>query len=188
MNHRLHLRFEQLENATEKLLRAAEALGDQSHQVPAPGQWSAAHVVQHLVVAEQGVEQYIQHKLQQKEGLRTADLKGRFRSLLLRVLLRLPGMKFRAPERLAALMPADSAIPSLAELRQQWAATRRKLERLLNEYPSPLMNQAIFKHPRVGMLTIQQTLDFMLDHVLHHQQQLTRIGKTLAAAKPQSAA
>ncbi|WP_345226322.1 DinB family protein [Hymenobacter koreensis] len=180
MNHRLNIRFEQLELATEKLLRAAEALGARSHEVPAAGQWSAAHVVHHLLVAEQGIEQYIQQKLLQEEGLRKVSLKGRLRALLLRILLRVPGLKFRAPQRLAQLSPAEGAgIPPMSELRQQWASSRRTLEQLLNEYPSRLMSKAIFKHPRVGMLTIQQTLDFMLDHVLHHQQQLTRISKSL---------
>ncbi|GAB2952670.1 hypothetical protein GCM10027048_17330 [Hymenobacter coalescens] len=183
MNHRLHLRFEQLERATEQLLNAAESLGERAYTAPAPGQWSAAHVVHHLVTSEAGIGQYVQHKLLEQDQLAQGDFAMKLRATLLRVLLRLPGFKFKAPSRLADLTPADAAqLPPLAEMRRQWASARRQLEQLLNEYPSRLTHRAIFKHPRVGMLTIGQTLDFMLDHVLHHRQQLTRISKALGAA------
>ncbi|AYA36671.1 DinB family protein [Hymenobacter oligotrophus] len=183
MNHRLHLRFEQLENATEKLLQSAENLGEQAYQLPAPGQWSAAHVVHHLLASEAAIGQYLQQKLREQTQLGSGTMAMRFRSGLLRLLLRLPGIKFKAPSRVAALTPATAAdLPSLADMRAQWLASRRQLEHLLNEFPGQLISRAIFKHPRAGMLTIQQTLDFMLDHVLHHQQQLGRIGKALRKA------
>ncbi|KUG07469.1 DinB family protein [Solirubrum puertoriconensis] len=180
MNHRLHLRFEQLEHATEKLLRAAESLGEQAYQAPAPGQWSAAHVVHHLLSSEAAIGQYLQQKLREQSQLTNGTLGMRLRAGLLRLLLRLPGIKFKAPGRVAALTPAAATdLPALADMRAQWMASRRQLENLLNEFPDQLVNRAIFKHPRVGMLTIQQTLDFLLDHVLHHQQQLGRISKML---------
>lgn len=177
MNHRLHLRFEQLERATARLLHAAEALGDKTHQAPGPGQWSAAQVVHHLVAAETGIGQYIDKKLLQTEELEKAGLRHTLKSLLLRALLRLPFIKFEAPARVKAL--TTDTVPPLPELQREWAAARRRLEQTLNEYPSQLLNRAIFKHPRSGMLTIYQTLDFMLDHVLHHQRQLERIAKVV---------
>lgn len=177
MNHRLHLRFEQLERATSRLLAAAAALGDKAHQVPAPGQWSAAQVVHHLLMAETGIGQYIDKKLQQTDELKKAGVAHTLKSLLLRVLLRLPFTKFEAPTRIKAL--TTEVVPPLPELQQEWAAVRRRLEQTLNEYPGKLLGRAIFKHPRSGMLTIYQTLDFMLDHVLHHQRQLERIAKAV---------
>lgn len=177
MNHRLHLRFEQLELATTHLLQAAEALGSSAHQSPGPGQWSAAQVVQHLLVAETGIAQYLEKKLQQTEDLEKAGIAHTLKSLLLRGLLRLPFTRFKAPKRLAELTPDE--VDSLPELQTEWQSIRRRLEQLLNEYPSRLLDRAIFKHPRSGMLTIYQTLDFMLDHVLHHQRQVDRIAKAL---------
>lgn len=177
MNNRLHLRLEQLEHATERLLASAAALGDKAHQAPGPGQWSAAQVVQHLVLSETGIGQYIEKKVLQEEGLQKAGIAAFLKSKLLRVLLRLPFTRFKAPSYLAKMMPEQA--PPISELRAEWEAVRRRLERLLNEYPSQLTNRAIFKHPRTGMLTIYQTLDFMLDHVLHHQKQLERITRAL---------
>jgi uncharacterized damage-inducible protein DinB len=178
MNHRLHIRFEQLEHATNRLLASAAVLGEQAYQAPSPGQWSAAQVVQHLVVAETGIGLYVEKKVLQAEGLQAGGIGSFLKSRLLRVLLRLPFTRFKAPASLTKLTP--EAVPPLAELRAEWEASRRRLERTLNEYPGKLLNRTIFKHPRSGMLTITQTLDFMLDHILHHQKQLERITKQVA--------
>ena len=180
MNHRLHLRFEQLEHATTRLLQTATEMGSKAHQPPGPGQWSAAQVVQHLLVAETGIGQYIEKKLHHSEDLEKGSLAHVLKSLLLRGLLRLPFTRFKAPARLADLTPEQVA--PLAQLHEEWQSVRRRLEQTLNEYPSTLLDRAIFKHPRSGMLTIYQTLDFMLDHVLHHQKQLGRIRKAVGSA------
>ena len=177
MNHRLHLRLEQLERATENLLRAAEALGPAATTAPGPGQWSAAQVVHHLVLAEAGITAYLQKKLAAQERLERGGVRAQLRAGLLRLALRLPGLRFKTPPR-AGIEPAAQA-PPLPELRRQWSQIRRQLEQLLNEFPGTQLHHAIFKHPRSGMLTIGQTLNFMLDHVLHHQQQLRRITKAI---------
>lgn len=178
MNHRLHVRLEQLERATDTLLRTAEALGPAITTAPGPGQWSAAQVVHHLVLAETGINAYLQKKLASSEQLHRGGVGTQLRSWLLRVLLRLPGLRFKTPKR-AGIEPDAASVPPLPELRRQWEQARRQLEQLLNEFPGRQLNHAIFKHPRSGMLTIGQTLDFMLDHVLHHQQQLRRIAKAV---------
>lgn len=177
MNYRLSIRLEQLERATEHLIQSAEALGNKAHQSPGPEQWSAAQVVQHLLISETGINQYIEKKILAAEGLQHAGVGHFLRSRLLRVLLRVPFLRFQTPAYLAAKTPVTA--PPLPQLRQEWASIRRQLERILNEYPDNLMRRAIFKHPRSGMLTIAQTLDFMLDHVLHHQRQMARITKAV---------
>ncbi|RPD48484.1 DinB family protein [Hymenobacter sediminis] len=178
MNHRLHLQFEQLEHATTRLLQSVYALGEKAYQSPGTGQWSGAQVVQHLVVSETGIGQYMEKKLLQADALAKAGIGSVLKSGLLRLLLRLPFTRFKAPAHLTKLTP--TVVPPLPELQAEWEAIRRRLERLLNEYPGNLLNRAIFKHPRSGMLTIYQTMDFMLDHVLHHQKQVARISKALA--------
>ena len=55
----------------------------------------------------------------------------------------------------------------------------RQLERLLNEFPSRQLSHAIFPHPRSGRINIYQVMDFLLDHLLHHQQQMDRITRAL---------
>lgn len=178
MNHRLHLKFEQLDLATNRLLAAAEALGDEATRSPGPGQWSAAQVVHHLLFIEGNIVRYVDKKLLADEALPKVGLFTRLRAQFVRLLLRLPGFKFPAPRRVAEATNT-AELPSLPELRATWEATRRHLERLLNAFPSQQLNRAIFPHPRSGNITIYQVMEFLLDHVLHHQQQLGRISKAL---------
>ncbi|GAC1596937.1 MAG: hypothetical protein NVS3B25_21630 [Hymenobacter sp.] len=186
MNHRLHLKFEQLERATEQLLTSAEALGADSGRAPAPGQWSATQVVHHLLYIESNIVQYVQKKVQADEQLPKVGLFTRLRARFVRLFLRLPGFKVKAPRGVATLTDAGN-LPELPELRRSWAALRRQLERLLNEFPGRSLNRAIFPHPRSGRINIYQVMEFLLDHLLHHQQQMGRIMKALRPAMPVAA-
>lgn len=181
MNHRLHLRLDQLERATDKLLAAAEALGDRAHTAPGPGQWSAAQVVHHLFITEFHIVERVEKKIAQAGPLGRPGLLERGKAKLIGLLFRLPGFRVRAPRGVAELTD-QAAVDSLPALRAEWAAVRRRLERLLNEFPGSLLNRAVFRHPRSGQMTIALTLDFLLDHVLHHRQQLARIASRVASA------
>ena len=178
MNHRLHLKFEQLERATERLLAAAEALGADQAKAPATGKWSAVQVVHHLLFIEGNIVQYIQRKIQADEALPKVGLLTRLRVQFVRLMLRLPGLKFKAPRGVATLTDTGE-VPTLPEMRKTWEASRRQLERLLNEFPSRQMGRAVFPHPRSGRITIYQVMEHLVDHLLHHQQQLARITKAL---------
>lgn len=181
MNHRLHLKFEQLERATEHLLASAEALGPDQNTAPAPGKWSAVQVVHHLFYIEENILKYMQKKLQAEELLPKVSFFTRLRVQFVRLLLRLPGLKFKAPRGVATLTDTGE-VPTLPEMRKTWEASRRQLERLLNEFPSRQQNRAIFPHPRSGRITIYQVMEHLVDHLLHHQQQITRITKALRPA------
>lgn len=179
MTHRLHLLVEQLDRATENALAAAEALGPRAYVAPVPGQWAAAQVIHHLLTAEQRIVQALRHAVAtSSDTWRLSTLKNRLRSALLRVALRLPGLKFKVPPTLAP-PPAPEAIGPLPALREQWSSIRRQLEQVLNEFPSDKLGHTVFRHPRAGWLTVGQTVTSILDHTLHHQQQLNRIGKVL---------
>ena len=181
MNHRLHLKFEQLERATENLLASAEALGTDKTKAPAAGQWSAVQVVHHLLFIESNIIQYVQKKMQSEELLPKTSFFTRLRVQFVRLMLRLPGLKFKAPRGVATLTDAGE-VPTLPEMRQTWEASRRQLERLLNEFPSRQLNRAVFPHPRSGRITIYQVMEHLVDHLLHHQQQMARITKVLRPA------
>lgn len=179
MTHHLHLLIEQLDRATENALASAEALGPRAYVAPVPGQWAAAQVIHHLLTAEKKIADALQKALlSTADSWRLGTLKSTLRSTLLRLALRLPGLKFKVPATLAP-PPAPDEIAPLPELREQWSSIRRQLEQVLNEFPSNKMNHTVFRHPRAGWLTVGQAVTSILDHTLHHQQQLNRISKTL---------
>ena len=179
MTHRLHLLIEQLDLATEHALASAEALGSRAYVPPVPGQWAAAQVIHHVLTAELKIVNALQKALATgHDSWRLGTLKSQLRSVALRLALRLPGLKFKVPPTLPP-PPAPEDIAPLAELRAQWHSIRRRLELVLNEFPSSKLNHTVFRHPRAGWLTVGQTVTSILDHTLHHQQQLNRIVKVL---------
>lgn len=179
MTHRLHLLIEQLDRATENALASAEALGPRAYVAPVPGQWAAAQVIHHLLSAEKKIVNALHKALATSaDTWRLSTLKSKVRSTILRLALRLPGLKFKVPPTLAP-PPTPDEIAPLPELRAQWQSIRRQLEMVLNEFPSNKMQHTVFRHPRAGWLTVGQTVTSILDHTLHHQQQLNRITKVL---------
>ncbi|MGI4734562.1 MAG: DinB family protein [Janthinobacterium lividum] len=179
MTHRLHLLVEQLDRATEQALASAEALGPRAYVAPVPGQWAAAQVIHHLLTAEKAIVRALQKALTTSpNSWRLGTLKNRLRSLLLRLALRLPGLKFKVPPTLPP-PPAPEDLQPLPELREQWNSIRRQLEQVLNEFPGSKLGHTVFRHPRAGWLTVGQTVLSILDHTLHHQQQLNRISKAM---------
>ncbi|MVN75229.1 hypothetical protein GO988_02715 [Hymenobacter sp. HMF4947] len=179
MTHRLHLLVEQLDRATAHALASAEALGPRAYVAPVPGQWAAAQVIHHVLTAEKSIVGALQKTLATDHStLRISTLKNRLRSFMLRLALRIPGLKFKVPPTLPP-PPAPETIAPLPELRTEWDSVRRQLEQVLNEFPSSKLRHTVFRHPRAGWLTIGQTVTSILDHTLHHQQQLNRIAKSL---------
>lgn len=179
MTNRLHLLIEQLDRATERALATAEALGPRAYVAPVPAQWSAAQVVHHLLTAEKTIVAALRRTLAaDHSALRLTNLKGKIRGLLLRLALRVPGLKFKVPPSLTPPPPPEAIAP-LPELRAEWQHIRRDLEQVLHEFPGTKLNHTVFRHPRAGWLTIGQTVNSVLDHTLHHQQQLNRISKAL---------
>ncbi|RZK20457.1 MAG: DinB family protein [Hymenobacter sp.] len=179
MTHRLHLLIEQLDRATEQALASAEALGPRAYVAPVPGQWAAAQVIHHLLTAEQKIANALQQSLlTNSDSWRLGTLKNRLRSVVLRLALRLPGLKFKVPPTLPAPPPPEDIEP-LPELRKRWNSIRRQLEQILHAFPGDKLNHTVFRHPRAGWLTVGQTVASILDHTLHHQQQLNRISKVV---------
>lgn len=179
MTNSLHLLIEQLDRATARALATADALGPRAYVAPVPGEWAAAQVIHHLLTAEKSIAQALRKTLAADHSAwRLSTLGTRGRALLLRLGLRLPGLRFKVPPSLPP-PPAPETIAPLAELRKTWAGIRRELEQVLHEFPSSKHRHTVFRHPRAGWLTLGQTVTSVLDHVLHHQQQLNRIAKVL---------
>lgn len=164
-------RLEALRQAYEQALMQASVA--QQEFKPATGGWSMLQVVRHLVTAEALSTDYLV-----KKNYTNAYKKGgfgtRLRSGLLRLMLRSP-LKFKAPRILAALEPEDGlqAEPLLAE----WQSSREKLKTYLEGFPEEKLAFEIYRHPRSGWLTVEQALQFLGDHLRHHQQQLARLQK-----------
>lgn len=164
-------RLELLRRAYEQTL--AQASVAQQEFKPATGGWSMLQVIRHLVTAETMSTDYLVKK-NYTNAYKKSGMGTRLRSGLLRLMLRSP-LRFKAPRILAALEPQDGlqAKPLLAE----WESSREKLRAYLEGFPEEKLTFEIYRHPRSGWLTVVQTLQFLEDHLRHHQQQLARLRK-----------
>lgn len=170
MNPSLESQYLKLEESRNRLIGELEGLDEELLNRPAAtGKWSINQIVAHLIQVEQLTNSYIQRKVQEKE-LESASLAHSIKSILLRVALH-SGMKFKAPAAVAKV----PAYASLNSLRIQWDAARYQLEDTLTELPSDQLGKCLFRHPYAGMLTINQTLDFLQDHFTHHARQIARL-------------
>jgi hypothetical protein len=131
-------------------------------------------VLSHLVTAENGVLAYIGKKMQDPSKIENNGMSGIFRSLLLSTILKLP-LKFKAPPAL----PKPKNTESLADLKANWEANTVKFEAIINNLPPDFEDKQIFKHPVAGKFNLEQTFDFIFDHMSHHLIQIENISKTI---------
>jgi hypothetical protein len=141
---------------------------EQLHMKPS-GKWSAAQVFQHLHDSEKGTTGYLQKKMQAPSSeVPSGGIGAAIRSMLLRRALRSRKNQFKAPKMLSDV-PEN---PNYAELKQSYLNTRKEMREILSDIDSKGSSKEYFNHPRVGRLTIGQTLGFLKDHFDRHFDQI----------------
>ena len=171
MHTKLEQKFRQLEADREKLMNGLwQVSSEKLNRKPQPDKWSALQVIYHINQAEQLTLQYITRKLTGKKAFTDPGPGNTWRNLLLRLLLWSPA-RFKAP----AVLGQVPDHPELTAVSKAWAQTRQDIRHMLAQFPDELTGKQIFRHPRAGMLTIHQTLDFIGDHAEHHYRQIRRL-------------
>jgi uncharacterized damage-inducible protein DinB len=162
-------RWQRLQDSHRVLLDTLDGVDEDRMRRPGPdGGWSVIQIVGHLSLAEQHTLAYIRKKMQDP-ALPPAGALSFWRTAVVAVALRSP-IRAKAPER-TANPDADCTI---AAARERWDGVRRDWGELVATLPPALADRAIFRHPRVGMMSLPHTLAFMREHVLHHRRQVVR--------------
>ncbi len=175
MSQSLQERLDRLEAQRAALFARLEGLSDERlNQRPGEGQWSVIQVLCHLTSAEEASLADVRKRIGEPEKLQKSGIVGALKSAVLTFALR-SGLRFKAPAR-AAEVPDEQ---SLKTTRQRWDAVRADWRSTIGSLPPELADKALFRHPRVGKISVAQALTFMRDHVEHHESQIDRI---LAAA------
>jgi len=171
MKQHILSRLRHLDIQRENMLLRFEKMSEQQLRFrPEESAWNMLQVLRHIVVAELLSVRSIRKKVARPETLSEKDYRTTFRSLLLSIALRLP-FKFKAPDIAMITDPA----PDFEESTQKWNASREEFRKLIEQAEPELLTKAIYKHPRAGYLTFDQTITFMQNHVNHHRQQIERI-------------
>jgi uncharacterized damage-inducible protein DinB len=164
--------FDKLEAQRNRVLAEVGKLKPEQQLFrPTPDAWSMLEVFDHLITAETNGLRYMEKKMLGIESVQKTTFGSRWRSLLLNIALKLP-LKFKAPPA-AAIKRKDYY--DFKETAAQWDALRNEWREFLDHFDKPTSEKLIFKHPVVGKLNISQTIDFIYEHVAHHEKQIARL-------------
>ncbi|HNM32084.1 MAG TPA: DinB family protein [Chitinophagales bacterium] len=171
MSSKLSDKYREIEIVKNRFLKKAEGLSNaQLNKIPTDGGWSAAQVLYHCGMAERETINNIVKNLQAHPTKIKENLRSKINGSLLMVFLRLP-LKFKAP-KIVSTVPENISFDSL---KNDYDKSTDDFKKLLQDFPNELRDKLIFKHPIVGLLTIEQTVGFLAEHYLHHEKQLDKL-------------
>lgn len=170
MTPELNKKFNAIEDIRHRInFHFASWSDEQFNRKPAAGGWSQAQVISHLVQSESLSVKYVKKKLSYPDTLKKGPLAAWFRYSLLKIALRLP-IRYKAP----GMVSGSDEILSKNDLLKQWEDVRKEMAGLLDNFPEELLGTNVFKHLVAGRLKITQMLDFIFEHLTHHERQIFR--------------
>ena len=147
---------------------------DQLRKKPSPSEWSILQIVQHMVLAEQGVMQYLpepEELIDRKRGLR-----ARIFYVVVLLILR---WNIRVPVPSKGMVPDGNT--SLSELRQQWDVNMRWFREYVDSLEPEDLKRAVFSHPIAGPLTGPQAGKLAQYHFEAHLRQIKKVKAIVTA-------
>ena len=159
-------KFEMYDRSRRALLDDLAVLNDdQLRKKPSPSEWSILQIVQHMVLAERDVMQYLpepKELIHRKRGLRAR--------IFYVVVLLILKWNIRVP------VPSEGMVPdgntSLSELRQQWDENMRWFRGYVDALGPEDLQRAVFSHPIAGPLTGPQAGTLAQYHFEAHLRQI----------------
>ena len=162
--------FRELEiQRTELLAELAEWSSSLVSFRPAPGAWSAAEVLDHIVRAEAGTIADVRVGLRNPHILGGEDRPGI--AALDRALR--SDQRFQVPP--GALVICPDTQTTLPEVISRWEQARAELRSLIEALAPADAHCGVFCHPFAGWMTVADVLDHFSAHLYHHGFQLARL-------------
>ena len=162
-------KFEMYDRTRRALLDDLALLNDdQIRRKPGPSEWSILQIVQHMVLAEQGVMQYLpepEELIARKRGLRAR--------ILYVVVLLILRWNIRVPVPSKRMVQDGNT--SLSELRQQWDENLSWFRGYLDSLEPEDLKRAVFSHPIAGPLTGPQAGKLAQYHFDAHLRQIKKV-------------
>ncbi len=173
MTDSLRRDFEKLEKEKAQALNYLRSQPEDRLALQPPAGWCMIQAFRHIQISEDLSLQYMQKKSKAGDEMLARQLKPRVWLQVLYVVFAL-GLKFKMPAMLAG-----PQITRLEDLERDWNETREKLKNFIEAYPEKWNKKAVYKHPFVGMLNLQDTVRFFSSHLRHHVIQVKRIDRAL---------
>ncbi|PIW70426.1 MAG: hypothetical protein COW08_01925 [Ignavibacteriales bacterium CG12_big_fil_rev_8_21_14_0_65_30_8] len=171
MNKDINEKLETLENQKLKFLKCFELISDEKlNTQPAKDKWSLAQILYHIVKAEQGTLLSFMNSIRNGNNLNKVGSKAFIKSKFLNLALK-SNLKFKAP-------PVAQKVPdnvNVKEISNKWDEIRKDIKNACLKIPEENYNKGIFKHPYIGLINLEQSLNFLINHINHHLQQVEKI-------------
>ena len=165
--------WDKLEDKKKNILSKLQTKSEDELKKSLPGEWSMIQAMRHVYLSEFFTLQYMTKKSKAGDDMKKRPFMPRLslRALYAVFYVRL---KFKAPEVIA-----NPPLTSLAELESDWKESRIRLKKFLDEYPEGWKDKAVYKHPFLGMLNIEDAVNFLNAHLQHHIRQVNRIERQI---------
>ena len=142
---------------------------------PALDSWSALAVLDHVVRTETEIARSVMKSL---DSPITVPLRDRLGGLMIEGIFLSP-LRVKVPGTVTVVLPGPDL--ELDEIVARWVMARQTIPRLTEECTIRGVRGGVFRHPVSGWMNWEQVLRFFCAHLVHHQYQLKRIRKSLAA-------
>lgn len=171
MNEELKQYIRRLDEARNVFIDQIESCTrEQRSRAPESG-WNMLQVMEHVLSSEKGTLEYMKRKTQAPFGdIPIAGDENSAKSDQLVEALK-SDKKWKAP----TVLPDPTGAQSFENMLAYWDRLREEYEAFLNDLDPGYFNREIFKHPFAGRLNLFQTLDFLINHLVHHVHQINRL-------------
>ena len=169
--NKLLLKYIELSDLKEKLLISiSEYTTEELNTKPSENEWSISQVIEHLIDSETGINKYINFRLKNIAEQPTVGLANFLKSKVLNNKLQ-SNKKFKVP----AVLSEPEKGADFGQLKEKWDNSRMFLIKTVETYPKEYLYKAVFLHPRAGLLSMNQTLSFFINHLNHHIRQVQNL-------------
>lgn len=168
----LESKFSDLENEKSRLLDLVKSISSEKLQVKENEHaWSIIQVFQHILYSESGTLGYVMKK--SSGGWHTLEMEGELeKQNAHKLVTRLASNeRYKAPD----VLPDPPNDETIEQIQERWQVLRSKWRIFLDQVKEEDLNKLVFRQPAAGMITITATVDFLLNHLRHHEPQLERI-------------
>ena len=172
MNKEIESQLDALEKSKNEMLSILSQWSEEElNQKPDDKSWSALQVVEHVMGSEKGTLGYMKKKTQAApEDLPEATEENRLASIQLNEVLK-STKRYTKPD----VMPDPEGKYSFDQYSAEWNQLHDVYRQFFEKLNDKYLDRQVFRHPFSGMLSVQQTLAFLINHIAHHMHQINRL-------------
>jgi hypothetical protein len=149
--------------------RIAALLPTQQAFRPDKEEWNHLQVMEHIVTSEATLLAFF-NKYDPALTERKVGLKNKAANLALTQFYR-SAKKVKMP----AGLPTPTGEQSVEDMLRQAQEVMQGFTVFVEAFPENKINYSVFKHPVSGGMSMKATIEFLGNHILHHNHQLDRI-------------